>query len=187
MVRTTRTPIPGLPGVVLTATQQQGSTTFALDVTRDDCVDFTLDLSGNDCEVVDAEGALHLRAIASKGTTALGAAVGPTPRLVFEYAIKSLRPSSPQTVVEDVVENDSEMRTILKDVRTRINDYADKNEAKLMRDRPPSVADLEAEGTLYVLLLRGTGLLAKDANRASNGILQLIEPLALTSERCCGG
>ena len=108
-MRTTRTPIPGLPGVVLTAdhweTQQQDKgTTFSLDVTRDDCVDFTLDLSGSDCDVVDAEGALHLRAIASKGTTALGAAVGPTPRLAFEYAIKSLRPSSPQTVVEDVVE-----------------------------------------------------------------------------------
>jgi hypothetical protein len=104
MGRTTRTQIPGLPGVVLTATQQQGSTTFALDVTRDDCVDFTLDLSGNDCEVVDAEGALHLRSIASKGTTALGTAVGTTLRPRFEYAVHQLRPRSPQTVVEDVVE-----------------------------------------------------------------------------------
>ena len=109
MVRTTRTPIPGLPGVVLTAdhwvTQQQGKgTTFALAVTRDDCVDFALDLSGSDCEVLGADSALHLRAIASKGTIALGTVIGKKLRLAFEYAIKSLRPSSPQTVVEDVVE-----------------------------------------------------------------------------------
>ena len=102
--RTTRTPIPGLPGVALISNKQHKGTTFALEITRDDCVDFTLDLEGSDCEVLGADGALHLRAIASKGTTALGAAVGPTPRLAFEYAIKSLRPSSPQTVVEDVVE-----------------------------------------------------------------------------------
>ena len=109
MVRTTRTPIPGLPGVVLTAdhwvTQQQDKgTTFALAVTRDDCVDFSLDLSASDCDVLGRDGARVLRAIAARGTTLLGAAVGPTPRLAFEYAIKSLRPSSPQTVVEDVVE-----------------------------------------------------------------------------------
>ena len=104
MGRTTRTPIPGLPGVILTATQQQGSTTFALEVTRDDCVDFTLDLSASDCEVVDAQGARVLRAITTRGTTALGTVIGKKLRLAFEYAIKPLRPSSPQTVVEDVVE-----------------------------------------------------------------------------------
>ena len=109
MVRTTRTPIPGLPGVVLTAdhwvTQQQGKgTTFALAVTRDDCVDFALDLSASDCDVLGRDGARVLRAIAARGTTLLGAAIGPTLRPRFEYAIKSLRPSSPQTVVEDVVE-----------------------------------------------------------------------------------
>ena len=102
--RTTRTPIPGLPGVALVATQQQHQTTFALDVTRDDCVDFTLDLSASDCEVVDAEGARVLRSIATRGTTALGTVIGKKLRLGFEYAIKSLRPESPQTVVEDVVE-----------------------------------------------------------------------------------
>ena len=102
--RTTRTQIPGLPGVVLTATQQQGSTTFALEVKRDDCVDFTLDLSASDCEVVDAQGARVLRAITTRGTTALGTVIGKKLRLAFEYAIKPLRPSSPQTVVEDVVE-----------------------------------------------------------------------------------
>ena len=62
MVRTTRTPIPGLPGVVLTAdhwvTQQQDKgTTFALAVTRDDCVDFSLDLSASDCDVLGRDGA----------------------------------------------------------------------------------------------------------------------------------
>ncbi len=102
--RTTRTQIPGLPGVALLATQQQHQTTFELAVTRDDCVDFVLDLSGSDCEVLGADGALHLRAIASKGTTALGTVIGKKLRLAFEYAIKSLRPRSPQTVVEDVVE-----------------------------------------------------------------------------------
>ena len=101
--RTTRTPIPGLPGVALIATQQQHQTTFDLEVKRDDCVDFTLDLSGSDCEVVDADGARVLRAITTRGTTALGTAIGPKLRLRFEYAIKSLRPASPQTVVEDVV------------------------------------------------------------------------------------
>ena len=50
--RTTRTPIPGLPGVALISNKQHKGTTFALEVTRDDCVDFTLDLSGSDCEVV---------------------------------------------------------------------------------------------------------------------------------------
>ena len=107
MGRTTRTPIPGLPGVVLTAdhwvTQQQDKgTTFALAVTRDDCVDFSLDLSASDCDVLGRDGARVLRAIAARGTTLLGAAIGPTLRPRFEYAIKSLRPSSPQTVVEDV-------------------------------------------------------------------------------------
>ena len=82
MVRTTRTPIPGLPGVVLTAdhwvTQQQDKgTTFALAVTRDDCVDFSLDLSASDCDVLGRDGARVLRAIAARGTTLLGAAVGP--------------------------------------------------------------------------------------------------------------
>ena len=95
--------------MVLTAdhweTQQQDKgTTFALEITRDDCVDFTLDLEGSDCEVLGADGALHLRAIASKGTTALGTVIGKKLRLAFEYAIKSPRPRSPQTVVEDVVE-----------------------------------------------------------------------------------
>ena len=104
MGRTTRTQIPGLPGVVLTATQQQGSTTFALEVKRDDCVDFALDLSASDCEVLGADGARVLRSITTRGTTALGTVIGKKLRLGFEYAIKSLRPRSPQTVVEDVVE-----------------------------------------------------------------------------------
>ena len=102
--RTTRTPIPGLPGMALVATQQQHQTTFELDVTRDDCVDFTLDLSASDCEVAGADGARVLRSITTRGITQLGAAVGPTPRLGFEYAVHQLRPRSPQTVVEDVVE-----------------------------------------------------------------------------------
>ena len=105
MVRTTRTPIPGLPGVALISNKQhKGSTTFALEVKRDDCVDFTLDLSASDCEVVDADGARVLRTITTRGTTALGTVIGKKLRLAFEYAIKPLRPSSPQTVVEDVVE-----------------------------------------------------------------------------------
>ena len=65
-MRTTRTPIPGLPGVVLTAdhwvTQQQDKgTTFALEVKRDDCVDFALDLSASDCDVLGRDGARVLR------------------------------------------------------------------------------------------------------------------------------
>ena len=105
MGRTTRTPIPGLPGVALISNKQhKGSTTFALDVTRDDCVDFTLDLSANDCEVLGADGARVLHSITTRGTTVLGTVIGKQLRLTFEYAIKSLRPSSPQTVVEDVVE-----------------------------------------------------------------------------------
>ena len=40
-----RTPIPGPPGVNTKQTTK-GTTTFALEVTRDDCVDFTLDLKG---------------------------------------------------------------------------------------------------------------------------------------------
>ena len=109
MVRTTRTPIPGLPGVVLTAdhwvTQQQDKgTTFALAVTRDDCVDFALDLSASDCDVLGRDGARVLRAIAARGTTLLGAAIGPTLRPRFEYTVHQMRPRSPQTVVEDVVE-----------------------------------------------------------------------------------
>ena len=100
--RTTRTTIPGLPGVALISNKQDKGTTFALEVKRDDCVDFTLDLSGSDCEVVDADGARVLRAISTRGTTALGTAVGPTLRPRFEYAVHQLRPLSPQTVVEDV-------------------------------------------------------------------------------------
>ena len=50
------------------------------------------------------DGARVLRAIAARGPTLHGAAIGPTLRPRFEYAIKSLRPASPQTVVEDVVE-----------------------------------------------------------------------------------
>lgn len=86
--RTTRTPIPGLPGAVLIAQQQQkGRTAFALEIARDDCIDFTLDLSGSDCEVVGADGALVLRAIAVRGTTPLGTVVGTKLRLRFEYAV----------------------------------------------------------------------------------------------------
>ena len=69
-------------------------------------------------------------------------------------------PASTQEQVWQLVENDSEMRTILKDVRSRINDYADRNEQRLL-NRQPQRADPEAEGTLHVLLLRGQGLEAK--------------------------
>ena len=88
MGRATRTPIPGLPGTVLVAQQQQkGRTAFALEIGSDACVDLTLDLSGSDCEVVGAEGALVLRAIAVRGTSPLGTVVGTKLRLRFEYAV----------------------------------------------------------------------------------------------------
>ena len=54
--------------------------------------------------MLGADGARVLRSITTRGTTALGTVIGKKLRLAFEYAIKSLRPPSPQTVVEDVVE-----------------------------------------------------------------------------------
>ena len=86
--RTTRTPIPGLPGVALIATQQQHQTTFDLEVKRDDCVDFALDLSACDCEVLGADGARVLRTISTRGTTALGTAAGTALRPRFELGQK---------------------------------------------------------------------------------------------------
>ena len=59
-----------------------------------------------------------------------------------------------------LIETDADVGTLLKDVRSRIGDYADKAARK-----QPQVADLESEGTLYVQLLNARGLLAADGAR----------------------
>ncbi|KOO33946.1 cyclic nucleotide-binding protein [Chrysochromulina tobinii] len=58
---------------------------------------------------------------------------------------------------------------MLKDVRGRIAEYAERSVRK-----QPTIADLEAEGTLYVQLLKATNLLAADANGLSDPYCKLM-------------
>ena len=62
-----------------------------------------------------------------------------------------------------LVESDPDVGTMLKDVRGRITEFADRN-----RKKEPQIADLEAEGTLYVQLLRARALPSADDNGLSD-------------------
>lgn len=67
-----------------------------------------------------------------------------------------------------LLEGDADLQPMLKDMRGKINDYADRTQRK-----QPQMADLEAEGTLYVQLLRAKGLLAADSNGFSDPYAKL--------------
>ena len=67
------------------------------------------------------------------------------------------------------VEADRNIAVMLKDVRGRIAEYAERSVRK-----QPTIADLEAEGTLYVQLLKATNLLAADANGLSDPYCKLM-------------
>ena len=67
-----------------------------------------------------------------------------------------------------LLEGDGDISKILGEVRSKITDFAERTQAKR-----PTVADLEAEGTLFVQLLRGNGLLAADANGFSDPYVKL--------------
>jgi Ca2+-dependent lipid-binding protein len=57
---------------------------------------------------------------------------------------------------------------MLKDVRGKIEEFAERTERK-----QPKVADLEAEGTLFVQLLKATQLIACDDNGLSDPYAKL--------------
>ena len=67
------------------------------------------------------------------------------------------------------VEADRNLAVMIKDVRGRIAEYAERSVRK-----QPTIADLEAEGTLYVQLLKAANLLAADANGLSDPYCKLM-------------
>ena len=67
-----------------------------------------------------------------------------------------------------LLESDPDVSVMLKDVRGKLDEYA-----KAASKKQPTVADLEAEGTLFVQLLRAKGLLAADANGLSDPYAKL--------------
>ena len=68
----------------------------------------------------------------------------------------------------ELVEGDPDVNALLKDVRGRIDEYYVKN-ARYQ----PTIADFEAEGTLYVQLISATGLVAADSNGLSDPYCKL--------------
>ena len=68
----------------------------------------------------------------------------------------------------ELVEADPDVSRMLTDARSKINDFAEKWQKK-----QPQVADLEAEGTFYVQLLRATKLIACDDNGLSDPYCKL--------------
>ena len=68
----------------------------------------------------------------------------------------------------ELVEGDPDVNALLKDVRGRIDEYCVKNARN-----QPTIADFEAEGTLYVQLISATGLVAADSNGLSDPYCKL--------------
>ena len=78
--------------------------------------------------------------------------------------------ASPSDRVWGLVEGDREIKTMLKDVRKQIKDFADRSDRYAYRSGP---ADPNAEGTLHIKLLRGVGLKAADSNGFSDPYCKL--------------
>lgn len=76
--------------------------------------------------------------------------------------------SSPTKTAWALVENDADLVPMLRDVRVKITDHAER-----VQRRQPQVADLESEGTLYVQLLHAKGLLAADPDGFSDPYAKL--------------
>ena len=73
-----------------------------------------------------------------------------------------------------LVENDEEIKIVLKDVRTRMEDYAARIDKKVQKDGGvPQVADIHAQGHLHLLLIKGSALIAADANGLSDPYVKL--------------
>ena len=88
--------------------------------------------------------------------------------------------------LQNVIDHQAEMQSLADERIRELN--AERSEALMTFMRQHAEEDhRKAERKAQLPSYVGDPLLAKDANRASNGILQLIEPLALTSGRCCGG
>jgi hypothetical protein len=69
-----------------------------------------------------------------------------------------------------LVESDTEIRGMLKDLTRQIKDHADKVERTTTK---PTLADANANGTLFVLLTRATNLKAMDSNGFSDPYAKL--------------
>ena len=67
-----------------------------------------------------------------------------------------------------LVESDPDVTAALREVRGRITEFAERAGRK-----QPKIADLEAEGTLYVQLLRARDLIAADDNGLSDPYAKL--------------
>lgn len=94
---------------------------------------------------------------------------GTSSQLVVQPGAASSSPNRPDESfkVLELVQSDGEIGSMLRDMRVRMHDYAERVARREHRSdgaAPNQKADPAAEGTLYVLLVGAEGLLAADAN-----------------------